>query len=307
MGSMYLAGDDLAAYGVPDATPAQIQSASDVIDSYLKRPEGLVWTPDFQGNPAYMAALSPSLIFTATAGFGPGAAVVAHVTGPLASSDLVGEVLILDRADPSKVEAVTIQAFDRAAGTITLVNVATAHSTGALLEAGLVMLEERALPAKRSVTRLSKNPAVRLLSGMGRYAYGRRSAQVAGMFPDASLISTLNAIGGVPTWQPFSVDPVNGASVSPATGEVWIPAGMYLAYFSDVRIRYVAGFSAAGLPGRVKQACANVVSQLIEFPEISGNFKKIQAGGTVIERWRDTVLDSDSRALLSAFESRVFF
>jgi hypothetical protein len=68
--------------------------------------------------------------------------------------------------------------------------------------------------------------------------------------------------------------------------------------FSDVRLRYVAGWSQANLPDAVKQACAAIIAQAVQFPELSGNIRAIAAGGTKVEKFADNMLDAQTRATL---------
>ncbi len=303
MTSTYLQGGDPATYGVPNATPAQINEASALVDAYLQRPEGMVWSPDANGAPAYMAGLGPSFTLTSTGSIAPGQNVVVAVgLGQGLTNDMIGEALILDRATPSKTEVCVVSAVG--AGTITLASVGIAHTGAVVMEAGLVLLEERSLPANRSVTRVSRTPVARLISGVGRYAYGRRSQQISGNFNDINMLASVQAFGGPPMWVPFDV---TQASVSTGTGEVWVPAGLMLAYYSDVRLRYVAGYPYAGLPSPIKQATASIVGTMQDFPEVSGNMKRISAGKTTIERFSDTVLDADTKNMLTPFQAKLFF
>jgi hypothetical protein len=181
MPSVYLQPSEYATYGLESTvTASDIVNASAVVDSYIQRPEGLVWAPDSRGLPCYMAALQPS--FSATLPVALTAGQLATFAFPLAgtgTSSLIGEVLIVDRSDNTKVEALVITGTNAQAGTITVAAPANAHGIGATLEMGLVVVEERPLAAKRSQTRVSRTPVMRLLSGVGRYAYGRRSDQVA--------------------------------------------------------------------------------------------------------------------------------
>jgi hypothetical protein len=64
------------------------------------------------------------------------------------------------------------------------------------------------------------------------------------------MLASVAVFGGPPTW---SLIDVSHVSVSQGSGEVWIPAGALHANFSDVRMRYLAGYSAAGLPTPVKR------------------------------------------------------
>lgn len=301
MPSTYLIDSDLAAYGVPNATPQQVQAASAAVDAYLGRPEGMVWTPDFNGAPAYMAAPTPMMTLTASGSIAAGQNVVVPVTGGYLSPDTLGEVLILDRGTPNKTEACVVSAVGPSS--VTLLSVATSHTGPVTLEAGLVLMEERALPANRSVTRVSRTPVARLISGVGRYAFGRRSEQFAGSYADMNLLATMQAFGA-PVWTPFNV---SDASVSAGTGDVWVPPGMAVAYFSDVRLRYVAGYPTAGLPSPIKQAVASLITTQGNFPELSGNIKKVTAGKSSVERFADSVLDADTKALLEPYRTNLLF
>jgi hypothetical protein len=52
--SSYLDADDYATYGVPNATSAQVIQASAIIDGYLDRKDGLIYTVDDDNNPTAM-------------------------------------------------------------------------------------------------------------------------------------------------------------------------------------------------------------------------------------------------------------
>lgn len=307
MPSLYLQSGDYAAYGLDSSTTsAQVQTASAVVDSYLKRTEGLVWTADGQGLPCYMAALNPS--FSTTLPVALTAGVAATIAFPLAShgaSSLIGDVLVVDRETPNLTEALPITAVDPIAGTITLAASVFNHSSEAPLEQGLVIMEERAIAPKRSQTRVSTWPVARLLSGCGRYSYGRRSEQVAGLSSDVNLLAVLQTFGGPPMWVPFDI---RQADMSAATGEIWVPAGMLLAYYTEVRLRYIAGYPAGGLPAAIKQATANIVRTMAAGSDYAPpNFKVAQAGGSKFERFSDSQLDTDTRDLLEPYSQKLFF
>ena len=261
--SLYLAPSDYGPYGLPaSATQAQVMEASTYVDSYLRRPEGLVWMPDWAGNPAYMANLSPKMTLTLAAPIQPGASVVASVTpASYYSPDTVGEVLVIDRATAGTAgnvcEACAIALGNPAPGQIMLANVTQPHAAGALLEAGLAIEETRQILHQRSCTSVTRKQFVRLLSGVGRFGYGRKSDIVAGTYNEVNLLATLSTFGGPPQWNPFDV---TQTSVNYVTGEMWIPAGILLAYFTDVRVWYVAGFAAGAIPDPVKRATARIRS-----------------------------------------------
>lgn len=303
MANEYLLSGDYTAYGLPGTTTAaQVSQASTLINGYLKRSEGLVWGPDANGNPAYMVGLNPKLSLTASAGFGPGSAVVVPVSGPRLGQDSVGETVVLDRAStsPNVCETSVIQQVGP--GTVQLQSVLFAHSSGATLDLGMSILEERGMPKDRSVTRLARWPIVAILSGLGRYAYGRRDTQQQGLYAEYNLLATVSGFAGPPLWIPFDV---TATDVSVATNEVWVPAGLLLAYYSEVRIRYLAGWSQANLPEDIKQACANIVNAVAGLP-FTPNVKAYKAGSSQVASFADTVLEADTKAILAPYKARLY-
>lgn len=308
MSSSYLQGADLTTFGVPNASPAQVTQASVLIDAYLRRPAGLVWNPDGNGNPAYMAALQPEFTLTATSGFAAGNQVQVQVTGPVAQLQ-VGDVVVLDRANTSVTEAIQVAGIS--GNVLTLGSTAAnqpqgvqfTHNTGCKLETGLVITEQRYLPKQRSTIQLSQVPVARVVGGTGRYAYGRRGDAGAYNVDEFNLLAAVNKFGGPPAWE---IWPANSAAgIDARTGQLWVPAGMMLVYYSEVKVRYVAGFQYANLPDVVKLACAQLITAVSNDPGI-GNFKSVGAGDTKIERFAASLLTDDMKAMLDYLRTRSY-
>ncbi len=304
MPSAYLSGGDLTTYGVPNATAAQITQASALIDAYLKRPEGLVWAPDAQGQPCYMAALSASLSFSLSTGIGPGQGVPVTLAGPVANLQ-PGDVLVLDRTVTTATEACVVATTVGPNGSlqITLQNVVNAHAANAVAELGLIPEEQKYMPASRPITWVSRSPLVRLISGVGRYGYGRRGDAANYNMEQFNLLAAVSKFGGPPVWELFQ-QPLNN-SWDMNTGQVWVPAGIMLAYYSEVKLRYIAGFSAANLPSAVKQTCAAMIQAIAATPRM-GNVKMYKAGDTQVENFVASVLDADTLAALQSYVARMF-
>lgn len=296
-GSTYLLPAEYATYGLPSSTTAaQVQQASLCIDAYLRRPEGMVWSPDYLGQPCFMAGQMPSVTWNANGAIAPGTKVAVNLqTGVTAYNDMRGEVVILDRGNQTLTEACIIDSMTP--GQVVLTSVANNHATNCTLDLGMCIFEEKSQAGERSITRTSR-PPIRLISGMGRYGYGRRTDQEMGLFNEVNLLAALQAFGGPPMWEPFTV---SQASISYTTGEIWVPAGILLAYFSDVRLWYVSGYSQANLPPIIKQATAQLVENFQQNPELAGMVKSIGAGTTKIARFAPSQLDNDTMAMLNTF------
>lgn len=300
-GSNYLDGEENL-YGLPSPLPSGAsEQASAIVDMELKRPEGIVYTVDKNGNPAFMRALIPSFTYVLGGAIAPGTNVTVTVT-PGVRQDLIGEVLILEKENPDALEAVVVSAVS-GTNQITLAKVQFNHASGTKADTGMIITEERNLPAKRSIARYSRFPCASILSLMGRYGYGRRTDQISGMFQDANILASVQVFGGPAQW---SVIDITQTSWSDATGEIWVPAGQLLAYYSDVKIRYVAGFPTA--PDNIVRATAQVAQNIISSGVYGGtNIKSFGAGDTRLTKFGATAIDDDVRRLLQPYRARMLY
>ena len=308
--SVYLQpGEDVVAYGATNATSAQIVAASAIIDAFLKRPKGLVYLTDANGNPCMMAAAAAEMTYTLVSPISAGANVVATLAPGKITPDFVGEVFVLEAGsgapNGSNVEACLVTAVGApGSNQVTLSSVQFSHAAGVTAQTGLTLVEERSLPNKRSVTNLAETPSVAILSLLGRYAYGRRSDQVGGLYQEMNLLASVQTFGGPPQW--IIVDPTQ-ASISPRTGEVWVPAGMLLAYYSDVRIRYIGGWTYLNLPGEIKAATAAIANALISYAGQPPSLSEISVGSGTMKKFTASVLDDDMQRMLTPYKARTIY
>lgn len=291
-------------YGLPSSLPPGLALlASDIVDSYLKRPEGLVYVCDANGKPYAMQNALPTFSYTLQAAIQPGFNVSVNVTPDLVRPDLIGEVLTIDFGNDQVGEScVVVQTSGR--NNITLKHVQFAHESGAVADVGRVVTEDRNAPNKRSLVRVAKWPIVHVQSLLGRYAYGRRSDQVGGLYQELNLLAAVQTFGGPPQWLPIQVEQ---SSFSDSTGEIWVPAGVLLAYYSDVRIKYITGYTQANIPRPIVRATSQIASALIQTAGTPGQIKTIYAGDTRLEKFSSTIIDNDMRSLLDPFKARSMY
>lgn len=299
MPSNYLQGADQSAYGASAATATQIQQASLLIDGYTQRPMGLVWSPDGNGNPAYMLAATPALTLTASGPIAIGQNVNVTVTGPL-QGVTVGMALLLDRVSTSFTEVVNVTAIN--GSTLTLANVLFAHSGAPTLEGGMFIQERKTMPKARPLTTLTQAPVARVLAGRGRYGYSRRGSQNEYAVNEFNMLAALQRFGGPPVWETFDV---SHTDVDSTTGSLWIPSGIMLAYYTDVDVTYVAGYPQAALPAEIKQACANIVAAIMNAP-MNGSVQTLRAGDTQVTRFESSYIDKNTAELLAPYRVRAF-
>ena len=175
-------------------------------------------------------------------------------------------------------------------------------SSGSTLDLGMTIKQHRFMPEGRPITNLAFTPVIRLISGQGRYGYGRRGEASRYMVDEFNLLASLSHFGGPPVWEFF---PINTTGVDPLSGQVWVPAGVMLAYYSEVNIWYVAGWSYANLPDAIKWACGDLT--LILANNFSfGDIKSYQAGGTKIELFSSSIIDADTKYQLAPYRAKLY-
>lgn len=302
MPSAYIQDDDKAAYGVPDATAQQILKASILIDAYLNRPEGVIYVPTAAGIPGYMESKKPNATLKVPAGISPGQNVVVTVTGPAGLIE-VGMPLVCDRTavnDKLEVPVVTVVNGQQ----LTLNAIAIAHGADVTLEAGMVITETNYLPKDRPLMQLAKTPVARAHSAQGRYGFGRRGDRYSANMSDFNLLATVQNFGGPPAWESFAI---SSSNVDAQTGQVWVPSGVLMAYYSEVRVHYVAGWEYANMPDPIKMACAQMVETIDMYKDLmGGNISMAAAGDHKIQRFAASVIDKDIQASLNAYRSNQF-
>ena len=301
MASNYLA-NVTDGYGItPPITVSLATQASAFVDAYLKRPEGLLYNIDANGNPCSMVSATPELTYTLSGSISPGTNVVATVTPALIKSFTVGEVFVLENSSSTLREACLVVSTI-GNNQVTLGSVQFAHSSGAIAQTGLTITEDRNCPSKRSIIRVAKGPIVNVLSLLGRYAYGRRSDQVGGLYQEMNLLAAVQTFGGPPQWIPI---PLAQCDWSNSTDELWIPAGLLLAYYSDVRVRYIAGYIVP--PDPIVSATISIAAGISQSGGLSGQIKSLAAGNSKIERFGASVLDDETRRVLDPYKAKTMF
>ncbi len=274
-------------YGIGDANATQVASACRLVNSYLGRPEGLLWSPDANGVPAYMTNLTPTRSFTGPA-VSPGTGVVVAIPNAQFGYQSLGDVVILDRNTPHLTEACVVTAASGNA--LTLATVQFTHATPTV-DFGLTLLEELS-----GRVRLPRSPVANIFCGFGRYGYGREMRRIGSGFDyfEELLVTNygLNAVSG---WQQLDTTLWD---INDATGAVRMPPHGY----ENVRLRYVAGWSHADLPGDIRQAVANIVRGAIDYAP-GGGIKSLKSGDGAVEWFSPGSIDADTKALLQPYRA----
>lgn len=300
----YLSADDYETYGLATTTAdADVVTASALLNAYLGRPEGLIWTADADGRPVCMAAKAPTLTLKCISAVALGRGVQVNLPYTIDHS-YVGEVVILDRASEVLREACVVTAID--GDCITLASVRYNHAADVTLETGLLIRERLTFGFAKAAAFLSRTPVTCILSICTRRdARDRRGPALS----DANHL----AHGGNDYGQGCVAELVsmtNPAAVSfiapgdyvlnPASGELALHV---LSRNLDTRVSYLSGFPEGGLPDFVKIACAQIVTAMQDTEDLPGNARIYQAGDTKIEQFTSSAVSDDIQMMLSPLKA----
>ena len=285
----YIQPQDQGRLGIPDATPAQIAAASRLVDAQIARPHGLLWSPDANGQPAYMTTKTPTRSGKTADDIAPGASVVVSLTyGSFGRGD-IGSAVVLDRKNISE----TCIIVAASGNTITLDAVQFAHPAGSTVEFGLTVDEESAV-TYGALIQVAARPVVRILGITGSYRSDGR-----GYISIADNLMNIGRDGDL--WNSF---PLDQCDIDDIQGTCWMLPGEVRGGFSRVRVSYIAGWSYDSLPFAIQQATANIVRNAIDTQvEMPGNITMAKAGNAAFERKTATHLDADTIALLAPYRN----
>lgn len=128
-----------------------------------------------------------------------------------------------------------------------------------------------------------------IISAKGRYGYRRRGE--APIYPDATYginpLQIAAMFGGPPEFTPINVSQIDFNSIS---GEIWIPAGLYLAQYSEVEVTYNSGFDPRNMPSTIKFVCSMLVKNILLRGCATG-IKGYSGGGKMSVNFTEELID----------------
>ncbi len=145
------------------------------------------------------------------------------------------------------------------------------------------------------------NVASPIISCSGRYGYARRGQQQ--VYPDlnyaANVLQIASFFGGPPQFTNIDVKSIDFDS---RTGEMWVPAGLYLSQYTEVVIQYNSGFDPRRMPPAIKHATASLVRNLLSRGGGATGLKSFQAGRIRAE-FTDDLIDVNIQNMLQAYRT----
>lgn len=137
----------------------------------------------------------------------------------------------------------------------------------------------------------------------GRYSYGRKSG--LNVFPDsqyaANILQVAAFFGGSPQFVPLDVSLTDYYDL---VGEVWVPAGIMMASYTEVIAIYNSGYDPRNMPKGVKHACAALVKNFIAR---AGGITSVQSynAGKIHVQFTPDLVDSTVKKWLAPFQKAI--
>lgn len=154
--------------------------------------------------------------------------------------------------------------------------------------------ERNKLPHGRPITRATYTPLVAAQGATSPFVSVRVRVGLPRGPNAATLAEMLAPFGGPPAWVNLDIAQVD---CNAATGEIWLPAGLFGNSYSEAELTYTAGYAEA--PEAVKLACAQIIRNLEAHPAAS--VRAAQLDQLQLEYFAGSLLDEDVRRLLAPF------
>ncbi len=124
------------------------------------------------------------------------------------------------------------------------------------------VFERNRLPDGVPITRASVTPLAIVAPATTPFISVRaRHGIQRGAGGEGALAEMLAPFGGPPAWVDLAPSQVE---YNAATGELWLPAGIFGAPYTDVELTYTAGY--AQVPEAAKLACAQIIRNVESHP-----------------------------------------
>lgn len=136
----------------------------------------------------------------------------------------------------------------------------------------------------------------------GRYGYARRSEWA--IYPDLNygmnVLQIASFFGGPPNWTPIDL---TMSDFAVDTGEIWVPAGLYLGQYTEIVIIYNSGYDPLNMPRVIKHACAMLVRNFLSRGGGTTGLRSITAAGTANVSFSPDLIDTTIDRMLDPYKT----
>lgn len=145
-----------------------------------------------------------------------------------------------------------------------------------------------------------------IIGASGRYGYARRSDFA--VYPDLNygmnLLQVASYFGGPPGFT--LIDPT-AIDFDVATGEIWVPAGLYLSQYTEIVIVYNSGYDPLNMPRAIKQATAMLIRNFLSRGGGTTGLRSINTAGTANVSFTPDLIDTTIDRMLDPYKNIIAY
>lgn len=147
-----------------------------------------------------------------------------------------------------------------------------------------------------------------IIGASGRYGYSRRNSYA--VYPDLNygmnLLQVASYFGGPPGFTPIDVTGIDWDQQT-QSGEIWVPAGLYMSQYTEMILIYNAGYDPRNLPAAVKVAAAQICRNFLARGGGTTGLKSISGQGMVNFQLTDSDIDPTTAMMLEPYKNVVAY
>ena len=147
-----------------------------------------------------------------------------------------------------------------------------------------------------------------IIGASGRYGYARRNSFA--VYPDLNygmnILQVASFFGGPPGFTPIDVTGIDWDRET-QTGEIWVPAGLYMSQYTEMICIYNSGYDPRNMPQPVKTATAQVCRNFLARGGGVGALRSLQGQGMVNYQLMDSDIDPNTDRILDPFKTVIAY
>jgi hypothetical protein len=145
------------------------------------------------------------------------------------------------------------------------------------------------------------------IGASGRYGGTVRPSGIR-VWPDANYgvnpLMIAAFFGGPPNWTTIDAGMID---FDTKTGEIWVPAGLWAAQYTEIVVVYNSGFDPLNMPRAIKQATAMLIRNFLSRGGGTTGLRSINTAGTANISFSPELIDEHIDSILQPFKNIIAY
>lgn len=156
------------------------------------------------------------------------------------------------------------------------------------------------------VTNVPGSTVSPIIGASGRYGYPRRSDAATSPDPNygMNMLQVASFFGGPPGFVTIDATKID---FDVSTGEMWIPAGLYMSSYTEIVIAYNSGYDPLNMPRPIKQATVMLIRNFLSRGGGTTGLRSINTAGIANVNFSPELIDITIERMLDPFKNIVAY